>query len=157
MPTNPDAPPEVHTNHAGLLRRLAAAIYDALLIVALFVVPTTAAMLFRGGEPVPPGSHLYQALLLATAGIFFIGFWMHGGQTLGMRAWRLRVEDMTGKSLTLRRGLLRFIVAIPSIAIFGLGILWLLVDPHKQTLPDRIAGTRVIVVARAGKKTVAGN
>ena len=152
MPTIPDAPLAAHTNHAGLLRRLAAATYDALLVIALFVIPTFAAMLLRGGESVPPGSFLYQALLLATAGTFFIGFWIRGGQTLGMRAWRLRIEDDAGKSLTLQRGLLRFLVAIPSIAFFGLGILWLLVDPNKQTLPDRIAGTRVIVVTKNGKK-----
>ncbi len=151
MPTTTDAPHAPCANHAGLLRRLAAATYDALLVVALFVVPTFAAMLLRGGEPVPPGSTLYQALLLATAGAFFIGFWTRGGQTLGMRAWRLRIEGDAGDPLTLRQGLVRFLMAIPSIAVFGLGILWILVDPHKQTLPDRIAGTRVVVIAKTAK------
>ena len=146
-----DEPPATIPVHAGLLRRLAAATYDALLVIALFVIPTSAAMALRGGEPVPPGSALFQALLITTAGAFFIGFWMYGGQTLGMRAWRLRIEDSNGRNLTLRRGLLRFIMAIPSIAVFGLGIFWLLFDPCKQTLPDRIAGTRVIVLPKARK------
>jgi len=149
-----DEPPATNPVHAGLLRRLAAATYDTLLVVALFVIPTSAAMALRGGEPVPPGSALFQALLITTAGTFFIGFWTHGGQTLGMRAWRLRVEDCTGNALTLRRGLVRFIVAIPSIAVFGLGIFWLLFDPHNRTLPDRIAGTRVVLVPKARKKAI---
>ncbi len=136
---------------AGLLRRLAAVTYDALLLIALFVIPTSAVMALRGGEPVPPGSHLLQALLVATTGLFFIGFWTHGGQTLGMRAWRLRIEDDNGNALTLRPALVRFIAAIPSIAVFGLGILWLLFDPCKQTLPDRIAGTRVVVTTKRKK------
>ena len=148
MPMPQDVPSTTHPIHAGLLRRLAAATYDALLIVALFVIPTSLVMALRGGEPIPPGSALLQVLLITTAGVFFIGFWMHGGQTLGMRAWRLHIEDYQGNTLTLWRGLVRFIAAIPSIAIFGIGILWLLVDAHKQTLPDRLAGTRVIVVPK---------
>jgi len=136
---------------AGLLRRLAAVTYDALLLIALFVIPTSALMALRGGESVPPGSHLLQALLVVTTGLFFIGFWTHGGQTLGMRAWRLRIEDSNGNELTLRPALVRFIAAIPSIAVFGLGILWLLFDPCKQTLPDRVAGTRVVVTTKRKK------
>jgi len=156
MSTTRDESPVTNTAHAGLLRRLAAATYDALLIFALFVIPTSAVMALRGGEPVPPGSALFQALLITTAGIFFIGFWTHGGQTLGMRAWRLRIEDRTGNVLTLRRGLVRFIAAIPAITVFGFGILWLLFDPDKQTLPDRLAGTRVVVIPKARKKLAAG-
>ena len=142
-------PPAAKPAYAGLPRRLAAATYDTLLIIALFVIPTSAVMALRAGEPVPPGSPLLQGLLLATAGLFFIGFWIHGGQTLGMRAWRLRVEDCSGNPLTLPRALVRFIVSIPSIAVFGLGILWLLFDPQKCTLPDRLAGTRVVVLPKS--------
>ncbi len=152
MPITPDAPPAASPISAGLLRRLAAATYDTLLIVALLVIPTSVVMVFRGGEPVPPGSILLQILLLATVGTFFVGFWIRGGQTLGMRAWRLRVEDSDGRSLTLRRGLIRFFVAIPSVAVFGLGILWLLIDPQRRTLPDRLAGTRVVVVPKTGSQ-----
>jgi uncharacterized RDD family membrane protein YckC len=156
MSTTPDESSVTNPVHAGLLRRLAAATYDALLVFALFVIPASAVMALRGGEPVPPGSALFQILLITTAGIFFIGFWIHGGQTLGMRAWRLRVEDCTGNVLTLRRGLVRFITAIPAIAVFGLGIFWLLFDPDKQTLPDRLAGTRVIVIPKTRKRLATG-
>jgi uncharacterized RDD family membrane protein YckC len=58
--------------------------------------------------------------------------------------------------LTLRRGLVRFITAIPAIAVFGLGIFWLLFDPDKQTLPDRLAGTRVIVIPKTRKRLATG-
>jgi uncharacterized RDD family membrane protein YckC len=149
MPTTRDEPPEPTPVNAGLLRRLAAATYDMLLVIALFVIPTLTVMALRDGKPIPPGSSLFQALLIITAGLFFIGFWVHGGQTLGMRAWRLRIENSAGYPLNLRTGLIRYLTAIPSIAIFGLGILWLLFDPDKCTLPDRIAGTRVIVLPKA--------
>ncbi len=152
MPMKRDLPTRIQPVHAGLLRRLAAAAYDSLLVIAVFVIPTSAVMALRGGEPVPPGSLLFQALLVATAGAFFTGFWAHGGQTIGMRAWQLQIEDCNGNAVTLRCALVRFIVAIPSIAMFGLGILWLLFDPHKQTLPDRIAKTRIVITPKIRKK-----
>lgn len=142
---------QVELPAAGLLRRLAAVAYDTLLVVALFVIPTSLVLAIRGGEPIPPGDVMYQLLLIATAAAFFVGFWTHGGQTLGMRAWRLRVEEKSGAPVTLRIGLLRFAVGVVSCAAFGLGMWWILIDPDKRTLYDRAAGTRVVVLPK--KKT----
>ena len=138
----------IDSTHAGLLRRLAAMSYDSLLVIALFVIPTSILMALRGGNPVPPGSILFQALLVVTAGIFFVGFWAVGGQTLGMRAWRIRVVNRDGRKISIRQSLTRFIATIPSVALFGIGIFWLLLDPQKGTWPDRVAGTRVVVVPK---------
>jgi uncharacterized RDD family membrane protein YckC len=136
---------------AGLLRRVAAMTYDSMLVIALFVIPTSIVMALRGGEPIPPGSILFQALLIVAAGVFFVGFWTTGGQTLGMRAWRIRVVNRAGQTITFRQSLIRFITAIPSVSLFGIGIFWLFLDPQKRTLPDRIAGTRVIVLPKTRK------
>ncbi len=102
----------------------------------------------RGGESIPPGSPLFQLLLFATAGAFFIWFWTHGGQTLGMRSWQLRVERQCGQSLSYRDALVRFLVGIVSIAAAGLGLLWILIDPDKLAWHDRAAGTRVVVLPK---------
>jgi uncharacterized RDD family membrane protein YckC len=140
-----------HNPPAGLLRRLAAGVYDGLLVLALLLIPTSVVMAIRGGAPVPPGDVWFQLLLLATAGAFFTWFWTHGGQTLGMRAWRLRVETAAGQTLTARTALLRFGVGIVSLAAFGLGVLWIVVDPGKCAWHDRAAGTRVVVLAKVEK------
>lgn len=136
------------TPPAGLLRRAAAGLYDGLLVIALFVIPTSIVLAIRGGEPIPPGNGLLQLLLLATAGAFFIWFWTHGGQTLGMRAWRLRVEQMSGEPVTLKAAAIRFVVGIVSIAGFGLGVLWILVDRDRRAWHDLAAGTRVVVLPK---------
>lgn len=133
---------------AGLFRRLAAFTYDALLVIALFVVPTSLVMALRGGAPIPPGSLLFQCLLIATAAVFFVGFWMRGGQTLGMRAWRLRLEGRDGEPITARTGLIRFLGGAVSIGALGLGVLWVVLDPQQQTWADRLAGTRVVVLPK---------
>jgi len=133
---------------SGLLRRLAAALYDALLVTALFVIPTSLVMGFRGGDPVPPGDPVLQVLLLTTTATFFVWFWTHGGQTLGMRAWRLRVERHTGEPVDFGTGLLRFLVGIVSLAALGLGYAWVLVDSERRAWHDIAAGTRVVVLQK---------
>ena len=152
MSTTDKEASDLNFPHAGLLRRLAAMTYDSMLVIALFVIPTSIAMALRGGEPIPPGSILFQAMLIISAGVFFVAFWTAGGQTLGMRAWRIRVVNQDGHKITFRQSMLRFIMAIPSISLFGLGIFWMLLDPQKRTWPDRIAGTHVIVLPKTRKK-----
>jgi uncharacterized RDD family membrane protein YckC len=137
-----------HGPTAGVFRRLAAGCYDALLLGALWMLATLLVVAFRGGEPVPPGNLGYQGLLVLTTLAFFIVFWMRGGQTLGMRAWRLKLERESGEPLDLRTALLRFAAGLLSILAGGLGLLWLWVDRDELTWHDRLAGTRVIVLPK---------
>ena len=134
---------------AGFLRRVAAAVYDALLVIALMMVITFIALPLSGGDAIPAGNLAYQLLMLATAAVFFIGFWCRGGQTLGMRTWRIRVERRNGDPLSWATGAVRFGAALFSVAALGLGFFWLLVDRDRLTWHDRIAGTRVVVLPRA--------
>jgi uncharacterized RDD family membrane protein YckC len=140
---------------AGLFRRLAAGIYDALLVTALWMLTTLCVLAFRGGEPINSGNLLYQLSLLATAVVFFVGFWMHGGQTLGMRAWRIRVERRSGEVIDWKTGLIRFAAGILSIIPLGLGLLWLIVDPQRLAWHDRISKTRVVLMPKPPKRNFA--
>jgi uncharacterized RDD family membrane protein YckC len=133
---------------ASLRRRIAALCYDALLIGSILMLVTLAIIALRGGQPVAPGNLLYQTALVGATGAFFIGFWVFGGQTLGMRAWRLRVQPASGGTLNWRTGLIRFAAGILSIAAFGLGFIWQLADSQHLTWHDRIAGTRVVVLPK---------
>ena len=140
------APPPVHD--AGVFRRLAAACYDALLIGAVWMLATLAIVALRGGEPVPPGQLGYQLLLLGATALYFIVSWLRGGQTLGMRAWRLRVERESGEPLDTFTGIVRFLGGLVSVLAGGLGLLWLWIDRDKLTWHDRLAGTRVLVLSK---------
>ena len=82
--------------------------------------------------------HLLQAFLLAVFAAYFLWCWLRGGQTLAMRAWRLRLVQVSP-----RRALLRFLLALLLVPT-GLSILWALVDRERQFLHDRIAGTRLV-------------
>ncbi len=150
---------------AGFFRRLAAMIYDGLIAIAvgmlaaLVITAIITALLEndvlskQGYEHV---SDLIQASFLYSFAIqiwvalwvtaFFLWFWKHGGQTLGMRAWRLRLFSLhEDKPIGYRQLLLRLLASFG-----GLGTLLVLFDiKNKQSLQDRIAGTQMLVLTKS--------
>ena len=79
-------------------------------------------------------------------GAYFIWFWTHGGQTLAMQTWKLKLTTATGEGLNLKQGITRYLYAVVGISLFGFGIFWALFDRDHQFLHDRLAGTRIVNV-----------
>ncbi|MEO8444342.1 MAG: RDD family protein [Gammaproteobacteria bacterium] len=147
MPATTHSPCESpHGPTAGVFRRLAAGCYDALLLGAVWMTATLIIVAVRDGAPVPAGQPAYQLLLAASGALFFITSWLRGGQTLGMRAWRLKVELESGGPLDFRTGLIRLAGGLLSLLPAGLGLFWLWIDRDELTWHDRLAGTRVVVI-----------
>ena len=128
----------------GLARRLAAIAYDVLLLVAVLFAATAVLLPFTGGEAIRPHQTLYTAYLLAVSFAYFGWFWTHGGQTLGMRSWHLRLVGTGGNGVSWQQALVRFASACLSWLAFGVGFLWLLVDPERLTWHDRLSGTTIV-------------
>jgi uncharacterized RDD family membrane protein YckC len=131
---------------ARLPRRLAALAYDTLLLAAILFAFTFLIVASRGGAPIPPGSLWFEGGLIGVAALFYGWFWTHGGQTLGMRAWRIRVTTVDGGALDWRRALLRFCAAWLAALPAGLGYWWGLFDPERRCWHDTLSGTRVVRV-----------
>jgi len=129
-----------------LLRRLAALCYDALLLAAIVFSFTLVVIALRLGQPVPPGSLWFPLSLLAITMAFFCGFWVQGGQTLGMRAWHIRVVTDDGHALGWLRAAARFGAGLVALAPAGLGFWWGAFDSRKRGWHDRWACTRVVRV-----------
>jgi len=132
---------------ANLALRLLAGLYDALPVLALWFVATLLALAFTGGMldvQRPLHKLLVQALLLGTTAAYFVISWRRGGQTIGMRAWRLRVVRSDGKPLDTRQALVRFCVSVVSLAAVGLGFWWALFDAQGRTWHDLAAGTVMV-------------
>ena len=131
--------------NTGLLRRLAAIMYDALLVGALLFLATVPFIAVRGGEPVEIGDNtLYRIVLVLVIYVFFVGFWTRSGRTLGMQSWGLQLETMDGGKPTFATASARFLAAIISWAPCGLGFLWQLWDKDRLTWHDRISGTHIV-------------
>ena len=125
----------------GLLRRLAALVYDALLLFSVLFAATVPAMLVTGGRAISPNEPVFTAYLLAVSYVYFGWCWTRSGQTLGMRAWKMRVRTRTGERLGWRRSLGRFAAALVSIGAAGVGLLWVAFDRDRLSLHDRLSGT----------------
>lgn len=146
---------------AGLFRRLASWIYDLLLAMAVYMVAGAAGFAIfaifaylglvdmNGAKhliEVQQSSFLYSSLIylwnLSWVAYFFIFFWVKSGQTLGMKAWRLRLQNLDGTLISRKTALVRL---LPTL--LGLGNFWLLIDgKNKQSLQDKVSNTEVVLL-----------
>jgi len=148
---------------AGFKRRLGALLYDYLVGMAVyavahfigFIVIAVLANLTPSvcddGADIQQcliTSNVYSGYLIAVVCLFFIWFWTHGGQTLGMRAWRLKVQRMDGQSITTFQAILRLCTGF-----LGLGNIWLWSKKSEMmSLQDRISGSEVVVLSLEANK-----
>ena len=132
---------------ATLARRLGSACYEIVLLAAIVFA---AGWIFLTVEQLLPRAvarPLLQFYLLGVCAVYFIYCWTHGGQTLPMKTWRIRVVTRSGGALSLSCAALRYVLALASIALAGGGYWWALFDRDRQFLHDRLAGTRLVMNA----------
>jgi uncharacterized RDD family membrane protein YckC len=138
----------------GLVRRLAAMLYDSALVTAVLLIAMALVVvpmdLIFGAENFDAtklrSNPFYLAYLFCVMVGFHVYFWMRGGQTLGMRAWRLRVLRNDGQPLKFSDALLRYFTAILSWAALGMGFIWILLDKEGLAWHDRISKTRLVLI-----------
>ncbi|MEW9573681.1 RDD family protein [Rhodanobacter sp. Si-c] len=150
-----------------LWRRLTALVYDLLIVVAIVMVVGLLCQLATGGRLIETGAHTviplwYQVLQGAVVAAYFVASWRRGGQTLGMRPWRIRVSRDDGGTISLQQAGIRVLVAAapllllalePTIGlratlwtVFGAWALWFavaLLDPRRRALHDLAADTEL--------------
>lgn len=162
MPTgqNPIEQPKT----APLRRRLLAMLYDGLLLLAILMcigMLYSAIVLFisepspeflnaREGdvvtdiEPVDLGWPILP-ILIGTYALFYIYFWRKSGQTLGMRAWKIKLVNEDFQPPTLGQCLLRLASGTVSLLLLGLGYWIMLFNRDKGTFHDRVSSTKVVL------------
>lgn len=139
----------------GLARRLAAMFYDTLLLIPVLMLCVAMALGVRqcsggaDGEALP--GWIVQSLAALCCVGFFAGFWLKGGQTLGMQAWRIKLTPMPGNELSVARAVTRCAAALLSLACLGLGYLWCLVDRRRHSWHDYLSGTQLVLLPKNTK------
>jgi uncharacterized RDD family membrane protein YckC len=152
---------------ATVLRRLGAIFYDMLLLLSIWVIAAFLAQPWVDGQ----ATIAYQLYLLAVSFLYFSWCWLHGGQTLGMLAWKIQLATLDDTPLTLKHAVLRFLAIVISWLIFSLGLFWLiryhqtsvamiiwlvglsgflwsLIDQQRRNGYDWASGTRVVLKLR---------
>jgi len=138
--------PQSPSQNAGVFKRLAAMVYDLMLIVASWMVLGGIMMALNGNEIISiPVLPMILPLVII---LFYLYFWLKSGQTLGMQTWRIKLVSDLDQPLTIKQCLIRLVFASLSFACAGLGYFWLWLDPARLTWHDRISQTRVIMVSQ---------
>ena len=147
-----------------LRRRLASLLYESIL---LFAVAFISAYLFlaltQSRHPIAsPMRQIFQLYMFFVIGTYFVWCWCHGGQTLPMKTWKMRVVGLDGTQLRLGRAWGRYTLAwlgmLPALALYvwdfkwgllllSLPLAWPLIDRDRQFLHDRLARTRIVSAA----------
>lgn len=117
-------------------------VYDGMLLLGVLFVTGFLFVALTHYTGQPQMRPFFQAYLVGVIAVYFFWFWLHGGQTLAMKTWRIRLETVDGGPLTLDRAMLRFAAAW--LCLLGIGVLWAFFDRDRQFLHDRLAGTRLV-------------
>ena len=127
--------------------RLLSLLYDFFPMLGIWFVVVMASLLLHRGDAILPGtlaSGLEFIALLTATGVYASASWRRGGQTIGMKPWRVYVTSADGGRAPLARLWLRYAVGIVSLACAGLGFWWAWIDRDRLTWHDRFSGTRFI-------------
>ncbi len=137
-------------NNARLPRILGAIFYDTLIVFSvIFVAALWIPMLPEEYQTMPAMLIFKQLYMLSIAFAYFGYSWRHGGQTIGMKAWRIRIQNSHGAStISWQQCLLRFAVSVFSWVFAGLGFLWVLFSSQHRSWHDLASDTQLIVVPK---------
>lgn len=173
LPASPDAPRTAGLwRRFGAFIHELLFLVAYLFIVGLIFASVSGESMSAGRPQVLSGpiAWFQQAYLFVSIGAYFIYFWIRGRRTLALKTWHLRLQSADGGTVSLKQAVLRYFATwigpALGLAIYvgidalgggtkpGLGLLWLfalfvnflwaLVDPARQFLHDRLAGTRVV-------------
>lgn len=129
-------------SNVSLSRRLGAIVYDIILAFCLaFFIGILFVSFFNKQAQI---STLTFVIYLLINYFYFVYSWVKGGQTLGMKAWKFHIQKINGGRITHKQGFIRFILAIVSFCIAGLGFIYQLYDKDNLALHDTLSNTQLI-------------
>ncbi|MBE9567845.1 MAG: RDD family protein [Proteobacteria bacterium] len=133
--------------YAGLFRRLFAIFYDGFLLLAILFIVTAIANTLNSGNAIEPGNvyyPLYVLIIVVLSYLYFAWFWIHGGQTLGMKTWQIQLQTGDARVFDWKAAAIRFLAAIVSWLPLGAGFLWSFIDKKNRCWHDLVSDTVLI-------------
>lgn len=131
----------------GLFRRLFAIFYDCFLLGALLFIDSAIMTALNGGHAISPGTILHILLVLSlvlVSFLYFGWFWTHGGQTLGMQTWRMKLVSNDRHTIRWQQAAVRFFAALLSWLVAGAGFFWALFNPERKCWHDYLSRSMII-------------
>ena len=113
--------------------------YEGVLLSALWIGAGFLFLVLHKGVTTGNWRIIFQCYLVVVTGTYCVAFW-RWGQTLPMKTWHILLVNAQGQPPTVAQATLRYLLAIPSLCLLGLGLFWALADRDRQFLHDRLAG-----------------
>lgn len=118
-------------------------------LLQLIAGPDTSVLVDGRVQTDPLLSNILFVLMLGSSSGFYLWFWTHSGQTLGMLAWRIKLVNQEGQLVNIQQGIVRLLAAWPAFFLLGFGYLWMYVDPAGDAVHDKFSKTKVVVVPKS--------
>ncbi len=137
--------------YAGLFRRLFAIFYDCFLLLAILFIVTAIANALNHGTAIESDNifyPLYVFIIFALSFLYFAWFWIHGGQTLGMKTWQIQLLSSEQQAFDWEQAGIRFFTAIFSWLLLGSGFLWAFIDKKNRCWHDLSSHTVIIDIRK---------
>lgn len=144
MPDDHTSNPLPEFAYCAFPRRFLIMLYDTVILLGLLIVASAIALPFGEVNKIAFENFWFTAWLLLITFSYFAICWKHGGMTVGMRAWKVKLIDKHHAPVSWWQCLLRFLVSLVSLSALGLGFMWALWDKQNRTWHDLAAGTLLI-------------
>ncbi len=130
----------------NVLKHVAAFIYDVFPVIGILIVTSGLTLILRTGNEVQAHTWWFQALVLCEIALYYIYFWKVGGQTIGMKAWKIHIKpnDKSQQQLSWKQACLRFVIGIFSTAFFGLGLFWKYFSNEGKSWMDLVSDSHTV-------------
>lgn len=148
--------PESENNiqRPGLFRHLAIIAYDLFLLFALYLVTTFFIVILNKGEAISQGNPFFLLFLFLLSFFFYGWFWTHGGQTIGMRSWKVKLHSDKGTAISWQQALVRYLFSLIVWLPFGAGFWWQFIMKKSKSWPDLFSATYLSYDKNSAKKGV---
>lgn len=129
----------------SLLRLGACILYELLTVIAILFTSAALFVLVAGDASTGIKRLLLQIFLWLVTGGYFIRCWLKSGQTLAMQAWKIKLVDSRGDTLSLKSAIYRYLLTTLSLAFGGIGFLWAVTNKQHRFMHDKLLNSRMVM------------
>ncbi len=126
-------------------KHFAAFVYDIFPILGILILTSGTILVFRSGNDVQPYTWWFILITYLEVALYYIYSWKIGGQTIGMKAWKIKLKSLNEQEqITWAQSTFRFIAGVVSTLLLGAGIFWKLFSNEQKSWMDLISSSLTV-------------